>query len=196
VKIKLEKAGVKLVSYGVEVIGKNEPAARKLFDFAKVVGIETIVAEPEPDAFDLLDKLTEEYGINIAIHNHPKPSRYWSPDTVLEAVKGRSKRIGACADTGHWMRSGIEPLEAIKKLEGRIVSSHFKDLNTMGGGHDVVWGTGKGNAKAVLAELHRQGFKGIFSIEYEHEMKGREVEECARFFEGVSEELAKTAAAR
>jgi sugar phosphate isomerase/epimerase len=191
VKVKLDKTGVKLVNYGVEVLNKDEARSRKIFDFAKLMGIETIVAEPEPGSFDILDKLTEEYGIDIAIHNHPKPSRYWSPDVILEATKGHSKRIGSCADTGHWMRSGIVPVDAVKKLEGRIISAHFKDLDKMGDGHDVIWGTGQGHAKEVLAELNRQGFRGVFSIEYEHEMKGGEIEACARFFAAVTEELAK-----
>jgi sugar phosphate isomerase/epimerase len=159
------------------------------------MGIETIVSEPEPSALELIDKLAEEYKINVALHNHPKPSRYWDPDTVLEAVKGRSKRIGACADTGHWMRSGVVPLEAVKKLEGHIVSSHFKDLSEFGnpGAHDVVWGTGKGDVRKVLEELRRQGFRGVFSIEYEHNWGKSlpDVIECVKFFEAAKKELSK-----
>ncbi len=191
-KRKLEKAGVTLLNYGVVGLGNNEEANRKVFDFAKVMGIETIVSEPEPGSFKLIDQLAKEYGINVAIHNHPKPSRYWNPDIVLEAIQGCSKRIGACADTGHWMRSEINPLEAVKKLDGRIISSHFKDLNKFGGGaHDVIWGTGKADAKAILSELHRQGFKGVFSIEYEHNWENSlpEVTACARFFEAVTKDL-------
>ena len=120
------------MNYGVCGLSKDEDASRKTFDFAKDMGIETIVSEPGPDAFDTSDKLCEEYRINVALHNHPKPSRYWNPDTVLEVCKGRSKRIGACADTGHWMRSGLNPVEQLKKLEGRIISFHFKDLNKFG----------------------------------------------------------------
>lgn len=195
VKAKLEKEGVKLVNYGVVGLGKDEAENRKVFDFAKAMGIETIVSEPDPACFDLLDKLVDEYKINVALHNHPEPSRYWNPDTVLAALKGRSKRIGACADTGHWMRSGVDPLEAVKKLEGRIISAHLKDLNEFGkkGAHDVIWGTGKGKAKEVLAELHRQGFKGVFSIEYEHNWDNSlpDVTECAKWFKKVTEELSK-----
>jgi sugar phosphate isomerase/epimerase len=56
----------------------------------------------------------------------------------------------------------------------------------------VVWGTGKADARAILAELHRQGFRGVFSIEYEHNWENSlpEVTACARFFEKVTEELA------
>ena len=186
VKKKLADANVKLVCFGVT------EASRGTFDFAKDMGIETIVSEPDFNAFDQLDKLCEEYGISVALHNHPKPSRYWDPDTVLKVCKGHSKRIGACADTGHWMRSGIKPIEALRKLEGRIVSLHFKDLNQYGDGHDVPWGTGKGDVRGMLKELRRQGLKAVFSIEYEYNWKNSvpEIAQCVEYFDKVAAELA------
>ncbi|TFG85014.1 MAG: sugar phosphate isomerase/epimerase, partial [Hyphomicrobiales bacterium] len=195
--LKIAKAkGIRIINYGVVGLSKDEAESRKVFDFAKKVGIETIVSEPADDAFDTIEKLCEEYKINVALHNHPKPSHYWDPDKVLEVTKGRSKRIGACADTGHWMRSGINPLEAVKKLSGRIISLHFKDLNEMGGGHDVPWGTGKADAAAILAELKRQGFKGVFSVEYEYNWDNSvpEIAQCAEFFFKTATDLAKTGA--
>ncbi len=185
-KAKLKEAGVKLINYGVVGLSNNEAECRKVFDFAKEMGIEVIVSEPPEDAFELIDKLCNEYKIKVALHNHPKPSHYWNPDTVLKVCEGRSNMIGACADTGHWTRSGIDPLEAVKKLEGRIVSSHFKDLNEFGnrGAHDVVWGTGVGKAAAILAELKKQGYKGAFSIEYEYHWDNSmpEISGCVAFF--------------
>jgi sugar phosphate isomerase/epimerase len=193
---KLREAGVKLINYGVVSLPNNEDECRKVFNFAKEMGIETIVSEPPEDAFDLIEKLCEEYKINVAIHNHPKPSHYWNPDTVLKVCEGRSKRIGACADTGHWMRSGINPIEAIKKLEGRIISLHFKDLNEFDNprAHDVVWGTGAGDAKAILSELSRQNFKGVFSIEYEHNWLNSvpEIAQCVSYFEMTAAESGQT----
>jgi len=196
-KARLKELDIRLVCYGVVELPNNEAACRRVFDFAKDMGIETIVSEPPPEAFDLLERLAEEYRINVAIHNHPEPSRYWNPDTVLEVCKGRSKRIGACADTGHWMRSGINPLEAIRKLEGRIISFHFKDLNKYGkqGSHDVPWGSGQANIRAILEELYRQKFQGVFSAEYEHNWENNlpELAECVRFFEQVATELSQKA---
>jgi sugar phosphate isomerase/epimerase len=191
VKQKLQEAGVKLINYGVVGLPNNEAECRKVFNFARDMGIETIVSEPPEDAFDLLDKLCDEYKINVAIHNHPKPSHYWDSETVLKVCKGRSKRIGACADTGHWFRSGLKPVEQIKKLEGRIISLHLKDLDQ---GHDVIWGTGKCDIKAVLTELSRQNFKGSFSIEYEHNWLNSmpEIAECVPFFEMTAAELGQT----
>ena len=196
VKQKLKDAGIKLVNYGVVSLPNNEEQCRKVFDFAKDMGIETIVSEPKSEAFDLIERLCEEYKIKVAIHNHPKPTRYWNPDSVLAVCKGRSRWIGACADTGHWMRSGVYPAEALKKLEGRIVSLHLKDLNEFAKrkAHDVPWGTGKGNIKDVLAELDRQNFKGVFSVEYEYNWENSvpEIHGCVEYFNRVAHELKPT----
>ncbi len=193
---RLNDAGVKLANFGVTRLTGDERKDRKTFDFAKEMGIETIVSEPPFEAFDTIEKLCDEYQINVAIHNHPKPSRYWNPDTVLKVCRGRSKRIGACADTGHWMRSGLNPLEQLKKLKGRIITFHFKDLNDYGrGAHDVPWGTGKANVRALLQEIYDQGVKAVFSIEYEYNWENSlpELAQCVKYFDQVAAELSKSA---
>jgi sugar phosphate isomerase/epimerase len=166
---KLKDSGVKMMSYGV-ISPRTEEDWRQLFVFVKAMGAENITTEPSPEFIPLISKLADEHKINVAIHNHPEPSRYWNPDVVLEAIKGQSKRLGACADIGHWVRSGLDPVESLKKLEGRIVQLHFKDLNEKNNkkAHDVHWGTGVNNIDGVLAELKRQKFKGLFSVEYEY----------------------------
>jgi sugar phosphate isomerase/epimerase len=190
-KHKLRDSGVKAVSFGVVELTNDEAAARKIFEFAKKLELENVSCEPTPDSYALVDKLCNEYAINAAIHDHPKPSRYWNPDTVLDAVKGRSKRFGACADTGHWYRSGLVPVECLKKLEGRIIESHFKDIES---GVDKPWGTGKCDARGMLAELERQGFKGLIDVEYE-DGEGAPLEanvaRCIAFFDQTARELAK-----
>ena len=188
---KLEASKVKAVSFGVVGLSKDEAEARKIFDFAKKMGMENLSCEPEPDALELVDKLCNEFGINAAIHNHPKPSRYWNPESVLEAVHGRSKRMGSCSDTGHWSRSGLVPVECLKKLEGHTIELHFKDIKD---GVDQPWGKGKGEARAMLAELKRQGFRGLIDIEYEDgegAVLEANVARCIEFFDDTARELAK-----
>jgi len=185
-KKKLADSGVKVVCFGVGGCGRGD------FEFAKQMGIETLVCEPGPGDVAKIDKLCEEFGIGLALHNHPKPSTYWDPETVLKATQGCGPRVGACADTGHWIRSGIVPLEAVRKLKGRVVSLHLKDRDAMGSGNEVPWGTGAGDLKAVLVELKQQGFKGVFSIEYE-KWDGEQTEnirKCVAFFEKTCAELA------
>jgi sugar phosphate isomerase/epimerase len=184
---KLSDSGVKMVNFGV---GGYD---REHFEFAKQMGVETLVAEPNEGDFDAVEKLCAEFQINLAIHDHPKPSHYWNPDTVLKVCRGRSKRIGACADTGHWARSGLNPVECLKKLAGRIVSLHFKDLNKMGmDAHDVPWGTGVCDVKRMLTELRRQKLKAVFSIEYEYHWDDSlpEIAKCVAYFDSTALNLA------
>ena len=184
IQAKLASAGVKWTNYGVTKIPATEPEAREFFLWCKQFGIETIVSETN---HPFLDKLCEELKMNVAFHNHPSS---WPPDKVLAETKGRTRRIGACADNGHWMRANLNPLNTLKKLEGRIVSMHFKDLNEFGSGHSVPFGTGKGDVKAQLVELHRQGFKGVFSIEYEYAFTMEDLAACVKYFNDCAKEIA------
>jgi len=198
VKAKLASKGiVQLVNIGVVKLPPNEAESRKVFEFAKKMGIDTLVAEPETAALDIVEKLCIEYNIKVAIHDHPKPNFYWNPETVLAAVKGRTPLMGACADVGHWVRSGLDPVECLKKLDGRIIALHFKDLDQKAGPgikpHDVPWGTGISNAKAMMTELKRQHFKGAFCIEYEYNWENStpEIARCVKFWNDTCAELVK-----
>lgn len=191
VKAKLADAGVQLTAFGVVGLSADEAESRRTFQWCKQFGIGVINTEVREDAFDTLEKLAAEYEIKVALHNHPEPSYYWNPDTVLAATAGR-QWIGACADTGHWLRSGLNPLECLKKLEGKIFSFHFKDLNRLGkGAHDVPWGTGVANVPALLAEMKRQNFQGPISIEYEHNWLESlpEIEQCVKNFHKMTGDL-------
>lgn len=189
---KLKAAHVTVVNYGVVDLENNEAEARKVFDFAKRLHLQTIVSEPPQEALPMLDRLCKEYGVNVAFHNHPTPSRYAVPETVLAACEGRSNRMGSCADIGHWYRTGRVPLACLSELKGRIISLHFKDLDTEK--EDVPWGTGVLQASAMLDELHRQGFKGVFSIEYESTTGATlisNVAKCCQFFSDQAVRLSK-----
>jgi len=179
--------GVKIIASGV-IICDSEAEWEQLFEFASAMGIETITCEPEYKDLKYVDKLANRYKIDVAIHNHPKPSPYWNPELFLNAVKGLSNRIGACADVGHWERMGIDPVEALKMCEGRVKSLHFKDVKEKEAGeteqHDVIWGTGVCHVDAMLKELKRQNFKGLFSIEYEYNWDNSvpDIRKCIGYF--------------
>jgi sugar phosphate isomerase/epimerase len=191
IKQKLADAGgLKLIAYGVDGIATDEAGARKEFEWAKTMGIKVLVTETTPTEMD--DKLCTEFKIKMALHNHPQS---WPPEQVLAATKDRVKLIGSCSDTGHWVRRGLVPVEQMQKLEGRIEHLHFKDLNKYGGdAHDVPWGTGVSDAKGMLTELKRQGYKGYMSIEYEtgsvSELESN-LPQCVAFFDKTTKELAK-----
>src|SRR5262249_22110746 len=111
---------------------------------------------------------------------------------------GRSPLLGDCADTGHWTRSGIKPVDALKLMAGHVVEVHFKDLNAFGqhDATDVPWGGGMSDARGILAELKRQGFRGLICVEYETST-GAELEQnvakCIAFFDQQARELSAAA---
>lgn len=188
IKNLLQKYDIEAAAYGV--ISPNDEDWPKVFEFVKDLGIGIITTEPRPNQFDLVEKLCEQYGIKAALHNHPVPSTYWHPEVPLRLLEGRSPLMGVCADIGHWVRSGLDPVESLRKLEGRVISLHMKDINQWGvrSAHDVPWGTGNSNVSGVLHELHRQGFKGVFSAEYEYNWENNlpEVQESMEYFKRVA----------
>ncbi len=190
VKAKLAEKGLTAVGFGVVRLGKDQAANRKVFEFCKAMDIGVVITEPDVEALDQIEALVKEFDIKMAIHNHPRRPldrayRFWDPNYVLELVKDRDPRMGACADVGHWVRSGLNPVECIRILKGRIFDSHMKDLTAFGDpkAHDLPFGTGKSDIPAILAEYHAQGFPGPLHCEYEHnwETSLPEITQCLEF---------------
>jgi len=192
VQAQLTQHHLKAVNYGVVGIPRDEAGARKVFEFAKKLGLYGITTE-SVESIDTIEKLVKEYDIRVGFHDHPKqpnnPSyRMWDPNYILSVVKDRDSRIGSCADTGHWVRSGLKPVECLRILKGRIISSHLKDLNEFGKheAHDLPYGTGVSDVPAILDELKRQHFEGNISVEYEYKWEDSvpDVAQCVGFVRG------------
>ncbi|MFP6672152.1 MAG: sugar phosphate isomerase/epimerase [Pirellulaceae bacterium] len=166
----LERAKVSISAHGVNRFSKDEAANRKVFEFAKRAGIRNITANPLPDAFDSLDKLVAEYNIRIAIHNHGPGALYDTIESVKKAVKGRHKLIGACVDTGHFIRSKGDPVKAVHELGSRVFGVHMKDeAKQEKQSHNVVIGSGHLDVLGLFRGLKKVGFPadGGLSLEYE-----------------------------
>ena len=162
----IEQRGLKCES--VYLAGGNTVDAwKKQFDAAKQLGVQFVTAEPPLSMLNSIDSLAGIYGIKVAIHEHWKgTSQYWNPDTTLLAMKGHPN-FGVCADLGHWPKSGINPLDAVKKLSGHIIAVHLKDIAAYNDPKlvDVPVGTGVIDFPAIFRELKKQGFKGPIYIE-------------------------------
>ena len=171
VKKELKANGIQLVGYGVVDFENTKESMKAVFDFAREFGIRTIIHEPKYKDLTRLQCMVDEYGIKIAIHNHPPPTKYAHPEAVLRISRMTGERIGSCADIGHWMRGYHVPAEALRMLRGSIHDVHLKDRNQFGTGsaHDVPIGAGKANIRNVLAELTLQDYRGYLVIEHEIE---------------------------
>ena len=164
-----ERHGVKVKGYGVVGFSKDHDANRKTFEFGKALGLDYFSIAPSRDCFDSLDKLVEEYGIACGIHNHGPGDPFAKIDTVFEAVKDHHEKIGACIDTGHYLRSKEDPVRAAEVFGKRIYGVHLKDVkdaNTF-----TVLGEGDLRLAEFLKTLARLNYKYNLAIEYEENPK-------------------------
>lgn len=169
-KAKLTKRDLTISAHGVNNFTADHERNEVTFKFAKLAGIKNISANPKPDSFDSLDKLVAKYDIRIAIHNHGPGALYDKIDDGLKAVKGHDKRIGFCADLGHYIRSSEDPVEVIHKLGERLYGIHLKDFaEQKKKTHGVILGKGHLDVPAVFKALHKVKFPadGALSLEYE-----------------------------
>ncbi|MEZ6056513.1 MAG: sugar phosphate isomerase/epimerase [Planctomycetaceae bacterium] len=176
-KALLAEHGITLMAYGVVGFNEDENNARKTFDYAKAIGLKSISANPKKTkgTFDLLDKLVAEYDIPIAIHNHGPKADYDKIDDCVEWTKDRHPLIGACVDTGHYLRSDESPVEAIERLGKRVFGVHLKDVRTITGEKKgkvmTILGEGDLDIAGCLKALKKHEFKNCLSIEYEENPK-------------------------
>lgn len=189
-----ESKGIKIVSTGVYSTN-NSDDWEKVFILAKEMDMDFISCEPAVKDWDLIENLVSRYGIKVAVHNHPQPSAYWNPDLLLAQIDHRSRMIGACCDVGHWRREGLDQIESLRKLSGRIISLHFKDIAEKKEGeneqHDVIWGRGILDVAEMLKTIKSQNFKGYISIEYENNWENSvpDIKECIRFYTTTIDEI-------
>jgi len=196
IRLKLDAAGVRMLTYYFQAIPGDPDGCRRVFEFGRKIGIETFMSEPAPEALDTIEQFCDEYEINVALHNHDQKGspHYWNPEGILKACEGRSRRIGACADFGYWMRAGIDPIQAAGILKDRLLTLQIHDLNERtAAGHDVPWGTGAGQTELFLKEIHRLGIQPtMFGLEYSYNWFESlpEIANSIQFFNRVSQELA------
>jgi inosose dehydratase len=160
-----ERAGVTVAGFGVVRFTGNHDANRQIFDFAKVLGVEYLSADPSKDAFDSLDKLVEEYDIPVGIHNHGPGHQYAEIDTIARAIADHSDKIGCCIDTGHFLRSREDPVRAVEVFDKRIYGVHLKDVKDAK--TFTILGEGDLRTADLLKALAARKYAYCLALEYE-----------------------------
>jgi sugar phosphate isomerase/epimerase len=172
-------AGLVPLSVGNVGMKNDEADMRRAFEYARDVGVPTMVCSPTRDAGDLdkwvktLDPLVKEFNIKLAIHNHgPEDSNFPSPYDVMKAVENYDKRIGLCIDVGHTARANVDPAESIIKCRERLYDVHMKDISAMGNRNTPIEsGRGILNSRSILAALVKIKYQGLVGFEYEKDSK-------------------------
>lgn len=167
----LDKNGLVCYSFGVNGTSGNKEDNRKLFEFAKLMGIKVIIVEPrDMSQWDNLEELVKEYDIKLAIHNHGKGTPYGNPEMVKKVLNSRDSRIGVCLDVGHVTGAGFDAAKVFREYEGRVYDIHLKDkkvedVNGKQVINDVKIGTGQANYKGLFEELRKAKWDGVLAIE-------------------------------
>ena len=195
---KAKAADVTITSYGVVGFGKDEKKNRAQFEIAKAYSLKTLSCNPDDnkETFDSLEKLTEEYNVPIAIHPHGPGSTWPTAEKLKKAFDGRGTKLGLCADTGHLIRAGEDPLKVIQQFIDRTHSLHLKDFkkiekNGKPDWEDVPAGTANLDVDGIVKYLIGQKWKGHIYIEYEG---GKPVEAVQQSLETVKKAAKKAAA--
>jgi type 1 glutamine amidotransferase/sugar phosphate isomerase/epimerase len=159
VREKLRAAGVSMASYRVDNLPGTEAQARRLFAFARELGVETIVTERRGAGLDILERLCNEFRVNLAIRGDPRG--------VLDACARRGPRIGACGDVGAWIRSGIKPVDAVQTLGKRLLVVRVHDLDRFSrDGKDVAWGAGVAGLAELFEEVYKQELQPLWIVDH------------------------------
>lgn len=170
-KAALDKAGLVCYSFGVASTSMDKEDNRKLFEAAKLMGIQVIVVEPKnPAEWDNLEQLVKEYDIKLAIHNHGKGTVYGDPATVKQILATRDSRIGVCLDIGWVTAAGFDAAKVFREYNGRVFDMHLKDKKVEGPADkpvvlDVEIGTGQANFKGIFEEIKKANWSGVLAIE-------------------------------
>ena len=168
----LEENGLTCYTFGVNGANGDKDENRKLFEFAKYMGIKLIIVEPKKmEAWDNLEELVKEFDIKLAIHNHGHDSTYGTPEKVWNVIRDRDSRIGVCIDIGHISGAGFDVATAFTEYKGRVYDLHLKDkkVEKVEGGKEVILdvdiGTGDANYTGLFKVLRESNWDGVMAIE-------------------------------
>ena len=161
-----QRAGLTIASGGTIPLRDEDPRAlRRYFEYARACGMPMMVSAPTHKTLPAVEALVKEFDIKVAIHNHGPGANYDKLADVVGAIEKWPVEIGACVDTGHFIRSGEDPVAALRTLGPRVHEVHLKDAT----GVDVfnILGQGKLDVVGTLRALKDIKFDGCLALEYE-----------------------------
>jgi type 1 glutamine amidotransferase len=120
-RLRLDAAGVRLLNLEVDVLPTSSSDQRKLFEFARIMGIETIILPIPGQGLDSAASLAREFDLNLALADRPVAPHHSPPSRRLaKIVQTQPHQINACADLDHWQNLGIKPSRALGQLKERV----------------------------------------------------------------------------
>jgi type 1 glutamine amidotransferase/sugar phosphate isomerase/epimerase len=154
---RLREYNQQILAYRAGSLGPDENSERKVFEFAKSINVPLIIADAQPAALPELDKLADEFGINVALDGARDPK------AAEAALQGRGSHMGIAADLGAWMQEGIKPADGLAMVKDRLMAVEIHDRSALGArGHDVTLGSGAGDLPDFFLAAYRAEVKPLF----------------------------------
>ena len=183
--------------------------ARATFEFAKRVGVKTVVGVPfemrdvggkrqrceSRSLCEYVSGLCAEYDMYYAIHNHgpDMPRLFPTGEASFNMVKDLDRRMGLCLDIGHDYRAKANPADSIRRFHTRLFDMHVKNIRLKPKYHAVPMPRGEMDLWEVVRTLVDVGYAGCCSLEYESfpgrgvkpGIKENDVAECVGYFKAL-----------
>lgn len=175
----IKKFKEKCNKYGVEgyavgpIYMKSKSDVDLAFDYASRIGVKMMIGVPNYELLSYVEEKVKKYDIKYAIHLHgPDIELYPDATDIWNNICNLDPRMGICFDIGHELRNGCDIISDINKYHSRIFDVHIKDVTEDSKyGKAIQIGRGIINIPKVVDALQRVGYNGIYSIEYEKDMK-------------------------
>ncbi len=186
---------LQMEAYFLGDIHAEADALRQAFEFARRNGVSVLVGQPSEEAFPLLDKLVKEFDIKVAVHNYGPGALYDRIDDLVEAVEPWDARIGCCLDTGHAMRAGEVPVDAVRRLGKRLHGIHLREHEAVQRDPqppETIVGEGALQLEAFCRALREVRFDGPLTVEVYYRPRDP-MDALRRCLANLSEAARKTA---
>ncbi len=159
---RLRELNEQILAYRVNDLRADAASARKVFELSKAINAPLIIAaSASAETLAELDRLAEEFGINVVVETAGDPK------SVMKSLEGRGKRLGVAADLGAWLQAGVKPVDGLALVKDRLLMVRAADRSALGsGGRAVALGEGIGGVGEFFLAVYRAGIKPLsISIE-------------------------------
>lgn len=171
------KAGVSIVSIGVQGADANEEVERNYFQFAKQAGARHISVHfgvnTFPDCYRVSEKLAEEFDLYVGVHNHGGYHWLGNMEMLGRVFKDTNSRIGLNIDTAWALDARHNPIEMATKFYDRLYGAHIKDFifDRARKSEDVIVGTGNLDLPAFVKLANASETMKFCVLEYEGDVE-------------------------
>jgi type 1 glutamine amidotransferase/sugar phosphate isomerase/epimerase len=177
VNYRLKELTESVMAYRIDTLPTDAETLRKVFDFAKAIGAPMIITGANAASIAGLDKIAEEFGVNVALESKSDPKR------LMATLASRSNRIGLAANLDGWVASGVKPVEGLPLTRGRLMYITAADRSSLGGGgKKVELGAGAAGLGDFFLAAYKSGLRPIsISIESPGTTEAEYVKNLAAF---------------